>query len=44
MVLNRQYRNQGLMLYIAIPLTYLTGVYRMMGAKNFAKELGFGFT
>lgn len=31
------------MLYIAIPITYFTGVYRMMGAKNFARELGFGF-
>lgn len=34
---------QGAMLYTALPITYLTGVYRMMGAKNFSRELGLGF-
>ena len=31
------------MLYTAVPITYLTGVYRLLGAKNFSKEIGIGF-
>lgn len=40
---NRQYKRNGLMLYIATPLTYYTGVFRIFGAKNFAIEVGLGF-
>jgi hypothetical protein len=30
-------------LYTAVPYTYFTGVYRMLGVKNFAKEKLIGF-
>jgi hypothetical protein len=42
-VLGRAYLKAGFMLYTAIPITYLTGVYRLLGAKNFSKEIGLGF-
>jgi len=31
------------MLYTAIPLSYITGLYRFMSPTNFAKEVGIGF-
>lgn len=41
--MGRAYRKAGFMLYTAVPITYLTGVYRLLGAKNFSKEIGIGF-
>ncbi len=41
--MTKLYKKQGLILYTAIPFLYYTGVYRIMGAKNFAREIGFGF-
>ena len=42
--INKQYQYEGAMLYTALPIGYLTGVYRMMGAKNFSREIGIGFS
>ena len=41
--LSREYRNAGFMLYAAMPLSYISGLFRLMGSTNFAKEIGIGF-
>lgn len=41
--LHNEFRNHGILLYISICFTYYTGVYRLIDAKNFAKEIGIGF-
>lgn len=32
----------GVLLYSALPLSYLTGCYRLLNFKNFHKEIGIG--
>lgn len=41
--LSKEYRNAGFLLYAAMPLSYVTGFFRLMGSTNFAKEVGVGF-
>jgi len=31
------------MLYIAVPLTYVSGCFRLLPVKNFARDVGIGF-
>ena len=40
---DRAYMVDGFKLYSAVPLMYPSGVYRLLCAKNFAKEKGLGF-
>jgi hypothetical protein len=42
-ILGRDYQNDGYKLYIAVPLMYWTGVYRMINPRDFVKEIGIGF-
>jgi len=41
--MGHNYRKNGCVLYSALPYTYFTGVYRMLGVKNFTKEKLIGF-
>ena len=31
------------MLYVAVPLTFVSGCFRLLPVKNFAREVGIGF-
>lgn len=37
-----RHERMGCLLYMAVPLTYFTGSYRMLDFRNFAKEVGIG--
>lgn len=41
--MKRSFIQEGVILYLGIPLSYYTGVYRIMSVKAFAKEVGLGF-
>ena len=38
----KQLKVSGMLLYSALPLSYLTGCYRLLNFKNFYKEIGLG--
>lgn len=37
------YKKAGVLIYMAIPMSYYTGVYRLLNAQHFTKEVGIGF-
>ncbi len=41
--MERTYLNKGYKLYIAVPLTYWTGVFRILDQQNFGREKAIGF-
>lgn len=41
--LQKDYLQAGVMLYVAVPLTYVSGCFRLLPVKNFAREVGTGF-
>jgi hypothetical protein len=38
-----QFRNRGALLYTSISLSFYSGVYRFLSAKNFVRELVVGY-
>jgi len=34
----------GVLLYVAVPLTFITGVFRLLPVKNFGKDVATGFS
>ncbi len=41
--LQKDYLRAGIMLYCAVPLTFISGCFRLLPVKNFAREVGIGF-
>ena len=42
--LHAEFKRNGLMLYLAVPFSQITGIYRMLNYKNFHKEVAFGLS
>ncbi len=41
--LQKKYVQYGILLYVAVPLTFVSGCFRLLPVKNFAREVGTGF-
>ena len=42
--LQKAHAKRGCLLYIAVPITFFTGSYRLLNFRNFAKEVGIGLS
>ena len=41
--LQKRYTCAGILLYTAVPMTFISGVYRILPVKNFARDVATGF-